>query len=223
MGGAARVAFDLDFSSRSNPEDDRLLAESLRRAAARVVLPVIEQNWDGGDGARLTTAPLPQFQQHARLASVNVVPAADGLVRQFPTRHSSDGLNIPSMPAALSGRLGSSVELVHVDYGIRPRSVPTLSYSDILFRRVDPSVVAGRTVIVGATALELGDIIATPVYRSLPGAVVQALAYETLIQDRTIRRVHAIPVIIVTILLAASVSAAAARRTWDRGVMLAAR
>ena len=37
-------------------------------------------------------------------------------------------------------------------------------------------------MFVGATALELGDMIAVPVYGKLPGIVVQALATETVNQ-----------------------------------------
>ena len=37
----------------------------------------------------------------------------------------------------------------------------------------------GATVFVGATALELGDIVAVPVHRALPGVIVQAIAAES--------------------------------------------
>jgi CHASE2 domain-containing sensor protein len=39
---------------------------------------------------------------------------------------------------------------------------------------------AGKTVFVGATALELGDTVAVPVHRALSGVVMQATAYATL-------------------------------------------
>ena len=41
------------------------------------------------------------------------------------------------------------------------------------------AMLAGKTVFVGATAVELGDILPVPLYGSLPGIVVQALAAET--------------------------------------------
>lgn len=46
--------------------------------------------------------------------------------------------------------------------------------------RLDAGALNGRHVVVGATALELGDTLPVPVYRALPGAVVQAMAYQTL-------------------------------------------
>ncbi len=45
--------------------------------------------------------------------------------------------------------------------------------------RVDPAEFRGQTVLIGATALELNDILAVPVHRAMPGVVVQALALET--------------------------------------------
>ena len=45
--------------------------------------------------------------------------------------------------------------------------------------QVPREVFAGKHVFVGATALELGDMLAVPLHRSLPGVVVQALAAET--------------------------------------------
>ena len=45
--------------------------------------------------------------------------------------------------------------------------------------RVDPAALRGKTVYVGPTAIELGDIVTVPVYRALPGVVVQAFATES--------------------------------------------
>jgi len=44
---------------------------------------------------------------------------------------------------------------------------------------VPPATFQGKTVYVGATAVELGDMVAVPIHRSLPGVVVQALATES--------------------------------------------
>ena len=70
-----------------------------------------------------------------------------------------------------------------------------------------------KHVIVGATAIELGDRLPVPVYRSLPGAVVQALAYLTLREGG----LHSIPwpVDILTVLgLAVFMSIVFRRANW---------
>ena len=38
--GADRVAFDLEFSSRSDPDEDRTFAAALEESGGRVILPV---------------------------------------------------------------------------------------------------------------------------------------------------------------------------------------
>jgi hypothetical protein len=51
----------------------------------------------------------------------------------------------------------------HIDYGIRADRFAVVSYVDLLEGRVDPDLFTGKIVFIGATALELGDIAATPV------------------------------------------------------------
>ncbi len=55
-----------------------------------------------------------------------------------------------------------------------------MSYLDVLDGAID--MLAGKTVFVGATALELGDTMPVPVHRALPGVVAQATAYATLLE-----------------------------------------
>ena len=57
--------------------------------------------------------------------------------------------------------------------------------------RVDPATLRGKAVYVGPTAIELGDLVTVPVYRALPGVVVQAFATQT-VRDGLLR---ALPVL----------------------------
>jgi diguanylate cyclase (GGDEF)-like protein/PAS domain S-box-containing protein len=65
-----------------------------------------------------------------------------------------------------------------LDYRIAPTSFNRFSYVDILQGHATPNL-SGKTVLIGATAIELGDTVPVPVHRALPGIVVQAIAYET--------------------------------------------
>ena len=42
-GGAHRVAFEVEFSSRSTPEADRALEQALAKGAGKVILPIFKQ------------------------------------------------------------------------------------------------------------------------------------------------------------------------------------
>ena len=187
--GARTVAFDVDFSSRSIPEEDRAFAEAIEAASPRVVLPVFQQFQPGLDGSsvRFGTAPLPELAASARLAGINVRPEPDGLVRRARMMESGPEGPVASLPATIATGAGS-LEDFYIDYGIRPESVTRISYADVLTGLFDPRVVGGKEVIVGATAIQLGDQIPVPVHTILPGPILQAIAAETLILNRPLYR-----------------------------------
>ncbi len=187
--GARRVAFDIDFSSRSIAEEDRELERALEAAAGRVVLAVFQQWEREGSGAAVltTTAPLPVFARHAELGSINIRPEPDGRVRRYGGQEGRGGLSTPSFAAALIGSGAPYEDGFYMDFAILPDSVPRISFVDALTGAFDAKLVAGRAVIVGATAVELGDQSAVPVYAALPGPLVQALAVESMVQGRVLR------------------------------------
>src|SRR5436305_8015365 len=97
-----------------------------------------------------------------------------------------DGKFVPSVGALLAGRYEPGSMLI--DFGVRAASVPTVSYIDVLRR--DPAamrVVAGKKIIVGATAVELGDRVNVPNGQVIPGSMLQALAAESMLQGRALQ------------------------------------
>ena len=201
--GARRVAFDISFSSHSTPGADAVFAESLARASGRAVLPVFKQIHRPAPGENdvLVTEPVPALAAHAELASVNLEPDPDGLIRRMaPFQHFGGGY-VPSLAAALLDADSPPPDEFRIDYGIRSSTIPRLSYVDVLFGQFDPAVVAGKSVLIGATASELGEQFTTPRYRWLMGVTLQALAFESMTQDRALRRLGGLPVLVSTFLL----------------------
>jgi diguanylate cyclase (GGDEF)-like protein/PAS domain S-box-containing protein len=186
--GASGIAFDIDFSSSSTPEDDETLAKALQRAGGSVILPSFEQSVKSGTGKILFhNRPLPAFLNHAWPAIVNVSAESDGVVRRYPYGDTIDGKFVPSMAALLTGRYDVRKAPLWIDFGIRSDSIPLVSFKDVLGG--DPAVLNSlkdKKVIVGGTALELGDRFTTPNGRIMSGAVVQALAAESILQGRAL-------------------------------------
>lgn len=188
--GASDIAFDVDFSSPSNPASDQAFADALQRAGGSVVLPSFKQLVDvSGQETRLhVNRPLPQFGQHAWSAIVNVVAESDGLVRRYPFGDTLDGEFLPSLGAMLAGRYRTMEAPIRIDFSIRANSVPAISYLDVL--RGNPaalSMIKNRKVIVGGTAVELGDRFYVPNGQIISGALLQVLAAETILQGRALR------------------------------------
>jgi diguanylate cyclase (GGDEF)-like protein/PAS domain S-box-containing protein len=188
--GVTDIAFDVDFSSASTPAADQAFASALDRAGGSVVLPAFKQLAAERDGrtAIHIDRPLAQFEKHAWLATINVEPDADKLVRRYPLGGMFDGQFIPSVGALLAGHYDKEGGSILIDFGIRPASVPTVSYIDVL--RGDPAVLGAlkdKKVIVGATALELGDRLNVPGGQVIPGVLLQVVAAESMLQGRALQ------------------------------------
>jgi len=219
--GARRVGFDIDFSSRSVDDEDAELARALAAARGRVVLPIFRQ-WQNSepDERHLTLVePLPELARHATLASINIRPDPDGLVRRYHNRARFDRRAHPAFAAALAGDPRPDTETFHIDFGISPRSIPRISYVDVLTGAFDPRRVRDKVVIVGSTAVELGDQIAVPIAAALPGPMLQALAFESLVQGRALDHAGPLVTLAVALLLAALLGPVLQRWSWRVGLL----
>jgi diguanylate cyclase (GGDEF)-like protein/PAS domain S-box-containing protein len=186
--GATDIVFDVDFSSPSTPESDTAFADALRDAGGSIVLPAFRQSGGSGAGAVHYNRPLPQFERHVWAAIVNVGVEADGLVRRYALGDTLDGQFLPSMGALLAGNYDPAAKPFWIDFGIKADTLPSLSYVDVL--RGDAAAlrsVAGKKVIVGAMALELGDRFSVPNGRVIPGPQLQMLEAESILQHRMLR------------------------------------
>lgn len=194
QSGASLVAFDVDFSAASDPESDAALATAISRNPGKVTLGAFLQlSSQGGQDQRVVqNLPLPMFRQDALIASVNVPVDSDGEVRRYS--YASPTGERASLAANLAGvaRQGDFA----VDFGLDHATIPHLRFDDVLKGKFDPALVEGRVVLIGATALELGDEFATPI-GLLPGVVIHGLAYESMVSGRAL---HTLPLVIQLLL-----------------------
>lgn len=193
---------DLDY-----PEDDVLLADTMRRSA-RVVLPVLRRSHGPASDAADVPAPV-LAGAFAGLGHVHVAPDRDGVVRSVylyegpagsPWPHISLALACagaaqpqqcaaalqahaaagpPATPSPAAGwtRIGHTP----IAYAGGPGHFTTYSYIDVLRGQVPADAFRGKYVLVGAAASGLGDLFATPVGqqpRLMPGVEVVAHALD---------------------------------------------
>jgi diguanylate cyclase (GGDEF)-like protein/PAS domain S-box-containing protein len=216
--GARRIAFDIDFSSSSTAEDDRAFADALALAGPDRVALAVHRQWV--EDQLFDTVPLPSFSRHASPTSINVRPDPEGQIRRVQTASIWGDTTVPTMPAWLVGAPGVPAREVLIDFSIDPATIPVLSFVDVLAGRFDPAMVEGKAVLIGAAAIELGDWRSVPHYRALPGPLLQALAFETLIQNRALRRLDGGVVVLASGLLTILVGPWFLRVPWRRGLML---
>lgn len=179
--GVRSIGFDIDFSSPSNPGDDAAFGAALERAQGTVYLATLTQTLSSGSSQLVDNIPIPALRDHAFLASVNIVPDEDGHVRSMLLGVETDGMPRPALAAMIAERDAAIGTSFPIDFSIDPATVPRHSYADILAGRVPASTLAGKRILIGATAVEMGDRYGTPRHGITPGVVIQALAAETLL------------------------------------------
>ena len=205
--GAEIIAFDVDFSAESEPSGDRAFAEALRRAEP-VILPIFQQRASDQAGENIVIKSRPaRIFDAAWVGGVNIFPGADGVVREYPAATVIGGEIRPSISALLaeSDELGD--RSFQPDWAIDAQRIPRFSFVDLIKGRIPRDAIAGKRILIGATAIELGDRYVVPRLGSVPGVVVQALAAESLLQGRALTRSGGLPslagVIVIALFLAA--------------------
>jgi diguanylate cyclase (GGDEF)-like protein/PAS domain S-box-containing protein len=212
--GAQDIAFDVDFSSPSDAASDQAFADALAAAGGSVILPSFRQPVAGAknDAAFHINRPLKRFADHAWSAFVNVAVEPDGLVRRYPFGERLDGEFLPSMATVFAGQHAAKRESFLIDFSIRTASIPVVSYVDVL--RGDGGTLEklkDKKVVIGATALELGDRFSVPNSAVISGPLLQALAAESLLQNRVLR-----PVSDLVTLAAIGIMALVMMLSWRR-------
>ena len=201
---AKLIAMDVDFSSPSTPGEDAKLAQAIAASGGRVVLPSFMQHTHSGrDATLIERRPLAVVAEQALVGNANVF-APDG-----KARNSSLGLFLPNGEfrptfAALIGQRGqSNVNDFGVDFSIDPSTIPRFSYADVLSGSFDVKGIQGKRVIVGATAIELGDRVPVPKYGIIAGVEFQALVAESILQGRMLTSFGMAGAMLLVVLLVA--------------------
>ncbi|MCB1859926.1 MAG: EAL domain-containing protein [Gammaproteobacteria bacterium] len=180
------IGLDIIFTEpdTDDPQGDKFLAEAIA-ASGLVVLPVFPRR-SPQTAALETVFPIPAYAQAAgMLGHIDVELDQDGLSRSIFLKAGLGSARWPALPLAML-ELGGALDGVNLpgqrnplaqeagseswqrDYRILiPYAGPaghfkTLSFVDVLRGTVDPDLLRDKWVLVGATAVGLGDRLATP-------------------------------------------------------------
>ena len=172
-----------------------------------------------------------------------------GVVRQVPVVASVSGVLLPGFGVELirvavgapgyvvrAGRAGvEAVAMANVVIPTQPDGTVWIRYashdddrfvsaSDVLSGRVAPARFSRKIVLIGVTALGVGDYRATPVAERMPGVEVHAQLIENIFDDQTLSRPRWMAWLEAAVLAAAGVAliaAVPARRALVSGALAA--
>ena len=182
QAGVRSIAFDVDFSAVSDPVEDAKLAAALKRADTSVTLPTFRQYASSGSSDYIDSVPIKSLAENGFHAAVNVIPDSDGYIRRMPLGLETRGVPRPSLASMIAERAAEVDHYFEIDYSIDQTTIPRHSFVDLIEGKVPASVLAGKRVVIGATAVEMGDRYSAPRNGVIPGVVIQALAAETLLE-----------------------------------------
>jgi CHASE2 domain-containing sensor protein len=182
QAGAGTIVYDVQFTEPTKAREDLALFEAVRKAG-NVVLATSETDGHGHTNVLGGDENVRAAGAHA--AASNLPTGPEGVFERFT--HSSVGIPTLAVTAArLAGgpRVGAAdfePGGAWIDYRGRPDTIETVSFSDLVGGRVDPRVLRGRVVVVGATAAALQDVHATPAASRelMSGPEIQANAIWT--------------------------------------------
>jgi adenylate cyclase len=191
--GASAIAYDVQFTEPTNPDDDGLLYDAIYRSG-RVVLGTSEIA--AGGHTRILGSDKNVRSARALPASAQYDLDPNGVIRRIP--YETDGLH--TMPVVayqrafgrLPDRSGFGADGAWIDFAGPPGTVTTVSFSRLLAHRFPPDLFRGRIVVVGASAPSLQDVHPTSTSGAgeMSGPEVQASAIDTLIRGTPLRPVR---------------------------------
>lgn len=200
--GVAQIVFDVDFSSRSDAAEDAVFAEAIARSQGKVVLPTFRQAASSDvTEEEVESLPIESLRENAILGSVNVRPDKNGHVNSYPYGIVTDHTPRPSIAAILADQDGSLNTTFKIDQSIEIDTIPKHSFVDILNREFDKNELKNKKVIVGATAIEIGDRYPTNRFGVVPGVVIQTMAAETLLAGTALPQLGPWPLIILCFMM----------------------
>lgn len=176
--GAKRVFFDRAYADSTVPEQDQAFIDALQRHRPNVSLGLMPY-FPQSDGSTISILPNPIFRPHANIVSIVGAEGPFGLSTTFPTHSLVNGRVYPS----LSGALANAEPITNsyrVDFAIDYKTIPLVSYIDVLRGRVDPAMFSGRDVIVAPSSRATVDYHPVPYRDKILGAIHHAIGAETL-------------------------------------------
>ncbi|MCJ8299780.1 MAG: CHASE2 domain-containing protein, partial [Pseudomonadales bacterium] len=195
------LVFDIDFSSPSSAAQDREFAEQLAKTTFPVVLASFIAGTKKQKNGQLSyneNKPIEQLVKHVELASANALVDQSGLVFKYIT-FAANGR--PTIANLLANRADMQVQPLIIDFSIDPYSIPRVSFKDVITGNFSPQRLAHKKLLLGSTSIELGDMFALPKYGRLPGVIIHALGYETLIRDKQFSQIKSNNIIAIALLI----------------------
>jgi adenylate cyclase len=222
--GARAVAFDVQFTEPTEPEEDNALIEAVAALEGKIALAATEVAPDGSTRVFGGGGILEEIG--ARDANANTI-LDEGVLRRMS--YEIDNLETFGVVAAevAEGRditrddVGG--DTAYIDYHGPPGTIPAVSYSRALEGRTPPGAFRDKIVVIGASAPSLQDNedTSTSGDGQMSGPEIQASAISTALRDFPLKAAPGALDVVLIVLLGMAVPLASIRLSPLRSLIAA--
>ena len=199
--GAKRVYFDKVFADKNDPAGDAQFAKVLTKYSGKVFLGAMFNVYRNGGGEEIIL-PTEQFRSLTPIRSLSGAETPFSLSAELDFSDPVGDRIIPGIAADISGVSGSAGERFRPDWSIKVKTVPTISFVDVVSKVAPASKIQGKDIIVGPTSVQTPDFLQIAGQGWFPGVYVHAIGAQTLREGRP-RNVGWIPALLAAVALSA--------------------
>ncbi|WP_188772542.1 EAL domain-containing protein [Novosphingobium endophyticum] len=188
QAGAKRVFFDRALREDDDGDGNRRLIAALKKYQGRVYLGALPSSDGKNTGNFASNLPSPAFREHARIVSLMALKHPLELNLSFPFSSESPVGRLRTIPATIADVDEAPDQLFQPDFSIDYRTIPSVSYIDVMKGSFQTENVRGKDVIVAPGSVAYNDIHFMPGGQGYAaGGYFHAIAAETLLHGLPIR------------------------------------
>ena len=183
--GARRIYYDKAFADPVDGVGDAAFASTLARHRDRIFLgATILHNRD--TGAEEILSPTTPFKEIANIRLLNGRVSPFSLSADLFYSSEIAGQVVPSIATDIAGINAPTGASFLPDWSIRVRSIPTISYIDVIRGQGAPFDLTGKDIIVGKTTMGSSDWLQVAGQAWFPGVYIHAVGAQTLREGKPI-------------------------------------
>jgi EAL domain-containing protein (putative c-di-GMP-specific phosphodiesterase class I)/CHASE2 domain-containing sensor protein len=183
--GVRRIYYDKIFADQVDPAGDAEFANILAKHRGQVFLGATFLH-NRNTGIEELVAPTIPFSQVAEVRSLTGRVAPFSLSADLFYSSVINGKIVPGIAADIAGLSDVPGTSFRPDWSIRVRSIPTLSYVDVIKGRATQIDLAGKDIVVGNTNIISHDWLQVAGQDWFPAVYVHAIGAQTLREGRPI-------------------------------------
>lgn len=177
--GAKQVIYDKVFADREDQAGDDAFAKVLQKHKDKVLLGAIFVE-NPETGREEVVLPNSQFRELVGYRTLRGAATPFSLSAELVYADSLNGKKVPGIAAGLAGFDGPVGVRYRPDWSINVKTIPTISYIDVLQGKVKPEAIRGKDIVVGYTTAQSPDFIQVAGQGWFSGVYVHVAGAHTL-------------------------------------------